>query len=89
MLTIKGNTAKGQNLLARARTYKGESLHDVYTSFSRAKENAMNYCRNLCYNENGKNFHICSANTFQFSVAWEVENGVRIETGKNSYLVTL
>lgn len=88
MKTIKGTTKKGQSMIQNARNYDGYTLRDVYGNYSHAKENAYNWCKEQCYNENGKNFHITSHNTFGFSVAWEVENGIRIETPQNSYLVT-
>ena len=87
MLIIKADTAKGRKLLESAKVNKGESLHEVYGRYSQAKENAYNYCKELCYKENGSNFHICSSNTSQFSVVWEVADGIRIETAKNSYFV--
>ena len=89
MITIKASTKRGQDMLNRANYFDGYTLHDVYGSYSVAKENAYNYCRELCYKENGSNFHITSHNTFGFSVAWEVKNGVRIETPQNSYLVAM
>ena len=67
---------------------EGYYLSEVYSSYSQAKQNAWEYCLNLCNKENGHNFHIISHNTFGFSVAWYVSEGVRIETPKNSYLVT-
>lgn len=87
MTIIKGTTKRGQDMAIRAKHYEGYSLHDVYDNYSDAKINAWGYCLRLCSVENGLNFHICSHNTFGFSVAWEVENGIRIETPKNSYLI--
>ena len=87
MKTINANTKKGMAMLASAENYEGYLLNDVYSNYSAEKERAWLYCRELCSAENGHNFHICSHNTFQFSVAWETEEGVRIETATNSYLV--
>lgn len=89
MTTIKGTTKKGQDMLYRARQNKGFCLAQAYKTYSDAKLKAWQYCYDLCNKENGENFHICSCNTFGFSVAWEVENGVRIETPQNSYFVAL
>ena len=89
MLKINGNTKKGKSMLESACYYdEGYYLSEVYSSYSQAKQNAWEYCLNLCNKENGHNFHIISHNTFGFSVAWYVSEGVRIETPKNSYLVT-
>lgn len=88
MTVIKGTTKKGENLLNSAKNFEGFTLEEVYGRYSDNKYRAYRYCADKCMAENGHNFHICSHNTFQFSVAWEVENGVRIETANNSYLIT-
>lgn len=88
MKTINANTKKGQNLIATAANFEGYTLPEVYGNCSPTKTYAWRECLHKCQAENGRNFHICSHNTFQFSVAWEVENGVRIETANNSYLVS-
>lgn len=87
MKTIKGTTKKGQEMLRKAVNNEGRYLWEIYDTFSKAKNNALESCFNLCFNENGTDFHICSHNTFNFSVAWEVENGMRMETAQNSYLI--
>ena len=87
MKTIKSTTKKGQNLLAKAVNNEGITLDDVYGKASWQKELAWRECFYKCHAENGHNFHICSHNTFQFSVAWEVENGMRMETAQSSYLI--
>ena len=96
MTTIKKNTKKAEQMLARANYNEGYTLHEVYGNYSRAKENAYNYCLGLCYKENGYNFRIISHNTFSFSVAWEITNpetgeviATRIETSNNSYYVEI
>ena len=54
MLTIvKSSTARGKKLLASAIIFEGESLFDIYESFSREKENAFEDCLQMCYEENG------------------------------------
>ena len=87
MMKINANTKKGQNLIATAKNFEGYTLPEVYGKCSPAKEYAWRNCLFMCQAEHGKNFHICSHNTFSFSVAWETENGTRIETANNSYLV--
>lgn len=87
MKTINANTKKGQALIATAVNYEGITLDDVYGKASWQKELAWRECFYKCDAEHGKNFHICSHNTFQFSVAWEVEDGYRIETASNSYYI--
>ena len=87
MLTIKKETKRGQNLIDRSKTFKGTRLEDVYSSYSQAKLSAWQDCYNKYLEEDGNNFHIISFNTFGFSVAWEVADGVRIETPQNSYKI--
>ena len=90
MLTIiKSTTKKGAAMLNSAKTFEGYTLNEVYSSYSNAKLCAYHHCLNKAANENGHNFHICAHNTFGFSVAWETEKGVRIETPKNSYLIVV
>lgn len=84
---IKGTTKKGQNMMANAKNFEGYTLNEVYSKYSPAKFHAFYDCVLKAQAEGGKNFHISSHNTFGFSVAWEIEQGVRIETPKNSYLV--
>lgn len=87
MTIIKGTTKKGQQMLNSAVNNQGVNLWEVYDTYSRAKENSFNWCKEKCMEENGTDFHICSHNTFGYSVAWEVENGMRMETPKSSYLI--
>lgn len=87
MITIKSTTKKGYNMMQSAMNYDGYYLYDIYNSYSYEKQKAWEDCLNMCQKENGKNFHIFSHNSFNFSVAWEVENGIRIETSCNSYIV--
>lgn len=87
MMVIKGTTKKGQSMIESAKHFDGYTLNDVYGKYSPAKFHAFCDCVLKAEAEKGRNFHVCSHNTFNFSVAWEVENGMRIETACNSYLV--
>lgn len=87
MTTVKATTAKGRALLDRATRYMGYRLSDVYGRVSRAKELAYAECMTKCYEENGYSFRICGYCTTNFSVSWRVENGWRLETYRNSYLI--
>lgn len=87
MITVKGNTKKAQELRGRAIRYEGYDLYDVYGRVSRAKEYAYRECRILCDSEGGINFRVCGHCTTNFSVSWRVENGWRLETYRNSYLI--
>lgn len=88
MIIINGATKKGENLLNRALHHKGVYLEDVYSSWSAAKGRAWEWCRAKCLEEGGEQFSICAYNTFGFSVSWTTAEGMRLETPKNSYLIT-
>lgn len=49
-------------------------LWEVYGRFSRAKINALDYCKSLKFKMNGRNGRIISANTFQFSYGFEYDD---------------
>lgn len=93
MKVIRGNTAKGRNLLAMASSYEGTELYSVYGSYSSAKAKAMEDCKRWCKESNGYNFHITSHSAHNFTVAWNyinTETGevmTRIETAWNTYIV--
>lgn len=90
MREIKASTAYGRRLVESSHNYEGDTLRDIYASFSRAKEDAYNRCKAECRNSNGSNFHITSYNTFGFCVSWVLENGnIRYETPNNSYLILI
>ena len=76
-----------ENLIEKSRNYDGYDLYDIYASFSQAKHRAYLYCKDLCAKEGGTNFHITGHNCNFFTVAWDVENGVRMETAHNSYFI--
>ena len=46
-------------------------LWQVYGTFSESKSRAMDYCKELQYQMNGFGGRICSANTFQFTYAFQ------------------
>ena len=87
MITVRANTAKGRALLDRAIRYEGYDLYDVYGRVSYAKARAYEDCLEKCAEEGGENFRICGHCTTNFSVSWRVENGWRLETYMNSYLI--
>lgn len=87
MTIINSSTKRGADMIRRASIFEGSSLHEVYSRYSAAKAESFNNCRKMCNDECGSNFRIISHNTFGYSVAWDIFNGVRIETPKNSYFV--
>lgn len=91
---IKASTKKGQQLINSASYVEGFFLKDVYDSYSSSKQAGWNYCYGKYINTPERdNFHICSHNTFQFSVAWKGvwggERAMFLETASNSYIILL
>ena len=87
MTIIKWNTKRGQDMVKRAQNWEGKYLSQVYDSYSKAKESAWWDCFTMCQAEGGEQFSIISHNSFGFSVSWFTNEGVRIETPRNSYLI--
>ena len=85
----KASTKQGQQLLRRAGIYEGFSLEDVYGRCSDIKKQEWQKCLDKCNSMDGENFHICSHNSFQFSVAWKANGAYYIETASNSYIIWL
>ena len=94
MKFLKASTKAGQNILRRAEYNEGYFLSEVYSLFSREKENAWKWCEHeYLTSDSHSNFHICSHNTFEFTVAWfckiNEEACLRYETKDNTYIVYL
>lgn len=87
MTIINGNTKKAQELRGRAIRYEGYDLDDVYGRWSWSKNRAYHECLDKCREEGGTDFRICGHCVSNFSVSWRVENGWRLETYRNSYLI--
>lgn len=87
MTIIKASTKKGYTMMINAMRIEATTLNQIYGRCSNAKRQAFENCLRMCHDEGGKAFGICSHNSNFFSVSWLVENGVRLETGKNSYLI--
>lgn len=94
MREFKASTRQGQNIINRASYHEGYSLADVYGSYSNKKACSYNKCYEIYANDdNASDFHICSHNSFCYSVAWNTiingEEVLRVETANNSFLVWL
>lgn len=88
MITIKKETKKAENFV---NAYNGRNWYaniwDAYERPSYNKIAAWNDCINKCRKENGHGCIIISRNTFTFTAAWQTSEGLRVETGQNSYLI--
>ena len=94
MRELKASTKAGQNIIAKASVYDARWLHQIYDTYSAAKERAYNwYYEQFLQTENSEAFSICSHNTFGFTCSWlgtkDGENILRYETKDNSYIVYL
>lgn len=89
MRVVKANTAEGKRLIAIGQKHEGINLNDVYDRWSDEKQKAWDKCYDeYALTSGSQQFGICSHNTFSFSVSWFTPLGMRLETSKNSYLVT-
>ena len=70
---LKGSTKEGQRYINTARYIAGRTLYDVYNSFSKAKDDAYDWCMRRMEDFDGDNFHITGANCNFFTVAFEGE----------------
>lgn len=94
MIILKGSTKKGQDIVAKGTKWIGNDLHQVYDSWSDAKQRAFEWCyeKYLATPEHSA-WGICSKNTNMFTVSWvglfDGENAMFYETNKHSYVVLL
>lgn len=90
---VDSRTAEGRNLLAATEHFKGYDIFDVYEKCSSSKVIAFEEVyRKYCLDHSAHDFHVCSANSFQFCVAWNAisENGqhyTRYITAKYDYWI--
>lgn len=89
MKVVKANTFEGKRLIAIGQKWEGTFLSQVYDRWSDEKQKAWDKCyAEYSLTSGSSQFGICSHNTFSFSVSWFTPLGMRLETSKNSYLVT-
>ena len=94
MREYKASTKRGQQLIAMGERCCWSSLHNLYDTWSQAKEQAFDWCWEQYLNdENHSAFGVGNANSFGFTASWLLtkngEDAMRIETKDNSYLVWL
>ena len=94
LILLKGSSKKGADILSRADNNIGTELLDAYHSVSEDKHRAYASCYSRYCDDNASfNFHICSKNTFQFTVAWNYINELtgelmtHFETANHIYIV--
>lgn len=78
-MTIKQQERNARNHLEQYTRSYARSLDDVYGRYSRAKENAWNYCIDLCIRLDGYNLRVISYNQNIFTAGFlfnDKETGV-------------
>ena len=94
MREFKASTKRGQHLCNMGNNCYYRSLHQLYDTWSQAKQDAYEWCYiQYLESENHSAFGIGNANTFGFTASWlctiNGEKAMRIETKDNSYIVWL
>ena len=87
MTTINANTKKGAEMTARYNASNMFQLSNAYGRYSTAKAHAERECLRRMESEGGCGYRIIGVNTFSFSAAWQTPAGLRVETGRRSYIV--
>lgn len=87
MEIIKMSTKRGQGFIEAYNRSDVRELGEVYRKCSSRKEHAYQDCARMMVKESGWDFRIIGHNCMQFTVAWRVEDGLRVETAYSSYLV--
>jgi len=87
MEIIKASTQRGQRFIYSYNSSSARTLSDVYLKCSSRKQSAYDSCLRAMHEEGGHDFRIIGSNCMQFTVAWRVADGLRVETAYNSYIV--
>lgn len=88
MITIKSTTKKGAIFLNAYNGYNWYSdIYDAYEKPSYNKVTAWKDCQKQCKREGGRGCIIIGRNSCTFTVAWQTNEGLRVETAQNSYLI--
>ena len=87
MIVINAKTKAGQRWLFRYENSRAKTLEEVYKNCSDRKREAYAACLQLCRAEGGTGFKIIGARPQFFSVGWLIDNGLRVKTVYNSYII--
>ena len=84
---MNATTKAAARFINAYRNSVNDCLADCYDSYSSKKGRAEYLCREQMKKENGHGFRILSFNTFGFTCGWMSNEGLRVETPSNSYLI--
>jgi len=87
MITLRKETKRGSEFINAHKMSKFSDIYEAYGRPSSAKCSAFRRCVEMCNKENGRCLRITGAGSFFFSVAWLTDDGLRVETAYNSYLI--
>lgn len=88
MKTINVNSKKGFNYKMAFGSFR--ACEDIFTAYGRPSYNkvkAWETCKEICKKEKGWGLRIIAYNTCQFTAAFLTNEGLRVETANNSYIV--
>ena len=84
---ISKDTKRGAEIWNRSQWVDGYELYDIYNKASLEKQEAWEYCKDLCSKYNGTNLHIVSHNVFAFAAAFEIGDKLAYITSATNYLI--
>ena len=92
MKKLSANSKLGRHFVEAYRNSNWYTLEDAYARPSAAKQAAFERCLQQCKAENGWRLRVISANSFTFTVAFEVRNSfgateLRVITACHDYLI--
>ena len=87
MKSIKSSSKTGKYYLNCYENAKYYDIWDAYKKPSREKISAWRDCYAKSEQESGEGLAIISKTFTRFTAAWRTENGLRVETAENSYLI--
>lgn len=71
MIKVKLSTKRGKDLFERGSKWDGNTLNQIYDTWSQAKQQAYDRCYDeYLESHNNDAFSIISHNSFGFSVSW-------------------
>ena len=84
---VKKGTKKYKYLYWTYFRYKGHELKDVYKTCSKAKKDAELAIKREMVDEDGRNYHICSANCNFFTCGYETKDFIVVRTASHRYVL--
>ena len=88
VVVLSEETKRGQQIIALGTQWEGNTLNQIYDTWSDAKQKAYDDAYEMYRNSRHSNsFGICSHNKTGFTVSWLHDDGFTILTPKTEYLV--